>query len=67
MHILSLEDLAFQTYMNWYDMTPNKRGIAKVTAEGIMWMSAPRLSHINGGRWIAEGEMNTIRDYYGSG
>ena len=47
-------------------MAPNKRGIAKVTAEGIMWMSAPRLSHINGGRWIAEGEMNTIRDYYGS-
>ena len=48
-------------------MAPNKRGIAKVTAEGTMWMSAPRLSHINGVRWIAEGEMNTIRDYYGSG
>ena len=48
-------------------MTPNKRGIVKVTAEGTMWISAPRLLHINGGRWIAEGEMNTIRDYYGSG
>lgn len=31
-------------------MAPNKRGIAKVTAEGTMWMPAPRLSHINGGR-----------------
>lgn len=30
-------------------------------------MSALRLSHINGGRLIAEGEVNTIRDYYGSG
>jgi hypothetical protein len=48
-------------------MAPNKRGIAKVIAEGTMWMSAPRLSHINGGGWIAEGEVNTIRDYYDSG
>lgn len=25
-------------------------------------MPAPRLSHINGGRWIVEGEMNTIKE-----
>jgi hypothetical protein len=25
-------------------------------------MSVPRLSHINGGRWIAEGEVNTIKE-----
>jgi len=31
-------------------MASNKRGIAKVTAEGTVWVSAPRLSHINGGR-----------------
>ena len=43
-------------------MTPNKRGIAKVTAEGTMWMPASRLSHINGGGWIAEGEVNTIKE-----
>ena len=43
-------------------MTPNKRGIAKVTAEGTMWMSAPRLSHLNGGRWTVSGEVNTIKE-----
>jgi hypothetical protein len=31
-------------------MTPNKKGIAQVTGEGTMWTSAPRLSHLNGGR-----------------
>jgi hypothetical protein len=43
-------------------MAPNKRGIAKVTAEGMMWTSAPRLSHLNGGRWTDEGEVNTIKE-----
>jgi len=43
-------------------MTPNKRGIAKVTGEGTMWTSAPRLSHLNGGRWTVEGEVNTIKE-----
>ena len=42
--------------------TPNQRGVAKVTAEGTMWTSAPRLSHLNGGRWRVEGEVNTIRE-----
>jgi hypothetical protein len=41
---------------------PNKRGIAKVSAEGTMWTSAPRLSHLNGGRWKVEGEVNTIKE-----
>ena len=31
-------------------LTPNQRGVAKVTAEGTMWTSAPGLSHLNGGR-----------------
>jgi len=26
-------------------MMPNQRGIAKVTTEGTIWTSAPRLSH----------------------
>ncbi len=43
-------------------MAPNQRGIAKVTAEGIMWTSASRLSHLNGGRWTVEGEVNTIKE-----
>lgn len=43
-------------------MTSNKRGIAKVTAEGTMWTSAPRLLHLNGGRWTVEGEVNTIKE-----
>jgi hypothetical protein len=42
--------------------TPNQRGLAKVTAEGTMWTSAPRLSHLNGGRWKVEGEVNTIKE-----
>jgi hypothetical protein len=41
---------------------PNQRGIARVTGEGTMWTSAPRLSHLNGGRWKVEGEVNTIKE-----
>lgn len=41
---------------------PNQRGIARVTAEGMMWTSAPRLSNLNGGRWKVEGEVNMIKD-----
>ncbi len=41
---------------------PNQRGIARVTGEGTMWTSAPRLSHLNGGRWKVEGEANTIKE-----
>ncbi|HZA69101.1 MAG TPA: hypothetical protein VE548_05320 [Nitrososphaeraceae archaeon] len=43
-------------------MTPDQRGIAKVTAEGTMWTSSPRLSQLNGGRWKVEGEVNTIKE-----
>jgi hypothetical protein len=46
-------------------MAPNKRGIAKVTGEGTMWTSVPRLSHLNGGRWSVEGEVNTIKETVG--
>ena len=42
--------------------TPNQRGIAKVMAEGTMWTSAPKLSHLNGGRWKVEGDVNTIKE-----
>src|ERR671925_213354 len=42
--------------------TPNQRGIARVTAEGSMWTSAHRLSHLNGGRWKVEGQVNTIKE-----
>jgi hypothetical protein len=41
---------------------PNRRGIAKVTAEGTMWTLAPKLSHLNGGRWTVEGEANTVKE-----
>jgi hypothetical protein len=43
-------------------MAPNKRGITNVPAEGTMWTSAPRLLHLNGGRWTVEGEMDTIKE-----
>jgi hypothetical protein len=43
-------------------MVPNKRGIAQVTGEGTMWTSAPKLSHLNGGRWTVNGEVNTIKE-----
>jgi hypothetical protein len=42
--------------------TPNQRGNASVTGEGTMWTSAPRLSHLNGGRWRVEGQVNTIKE-----
>ena len=42
--------------------SPNQRGIARVTGEGSMWTSAPRLSHLNGGRWKVEGEVNTMKE-----
>jgi len=41
---------------------PNQRGLAKVTAEGIMWTSASRLSYLNGGRWKVEGQVDTIKE-----
>jgi hypothetical protein len=43
-------------------MAPNQWGIAKVTAEGIMWTNASRLSHLNDHRWRVEGEVNTIKE-----
>jgi hypothetical protein len=43
-------------------LSPNKTGFAKVTAEGTMWTSATKLSHLNGGRWTVNGEMNTIKE-----
>jgi hypothetical protein len=43
-------------------MAANQRGIARVTGEGTMWTSAPRLSDLNGGRWKVEGEVNTIKE-----
>jgi hypothetical protein len=43
-------------------MAPNRRGISQVTADGTMWTSAPRLSHLNGGRWTHNGEVNTIKE-----
>jgi hypothetical protein len=41
--------------------TSNQRGIARVTGEGTMWTSAPRLSHLNGGKWKVEGVVNMIK------
>jgi hypothetical protein len=42
---------------------PNRRGIVKITAEGTMWTTlAPRLAHLNGGRWTVEGEANTVKE-----
>ena len=43
-------------------MAPNQWGIAKVTAEGIMWTNASRLSPLNDHRWKVEGEVNTIKE-----
>jgi hypothetical protein len=41
---------------------PNRKGIAKVTAEETMWTLAPKLSHLNGGKWTVEGEANTVKE-----
>jgi len=40
----------------------NKRGIAQVTGEGTLWTSAPRLSHLNSGKWTVSGKINTIKE-----
>ncbi|MGA6992056.1 MAG: hypothetical protein WBX81_16680 [Nitrososphaeraceae archaeon] len=42
-------------------MAANQRGIARITGEGTMWTSSPRLSHLHGGRWKVEGEVNTVK------
>ena len=43
-------------------MAANQRGIARITGEGTMWTSSPRLSHLHGGRWKVEGEVNTVKE-----
>jgi hypothetical protein len=43
-------------------MTPNKKGIAQINSEGTMWTSASRLSHLNGSKWTANGEVNTVKE-----
>jgi hypothetical protein len=45
--------------------SPNKRGIAQLTAEGTMYTSASKLSHLNGAKWSVNGEVNTIRETVG--
>jgi hypothetical protein len=43
-------------------MAKNQGGIARITGEGTMWTSSPRLSHLHGGRWKVEGEANTVKE-----
>lgn len=43
-------------------VTLNKRGISQVTAEGTMWTSSSRLSHLNGGKWTINGEVNMNKE-----
>jgi hypothetical protein len=40
---------------------PGSNGIARLNAEGVMWTSSQRLSHLNGKRWTVEGTYN-IKD-----
>jgi hypothetical protein len=43
-------------------MIPNKKGIAKVSAEGTVLTSAPRLSHLNGNKWTVSCEVNIFKE-----
>lgn len=43
---------------------PDANGIAKLTGEGTMWTSAPRLSYLNGKGWIVEGDYNIKEDSF---
>jgi hypothetical protein len=43
---------------------PDTKAIARLTAEGTMWTSAPRLSQLNGEGWIVEGEYNIKEDSF---
>jgi hypothetical protein len=44
---------------------PDAKGIAKLTGEGRMWTSAPRLSQLlNGKGWTVEGEYNIKDDSF---
>ena len=46
-------------------MIPNKRGIAKVTAEGVTLTATPRLLHLNGCKWTVSGKVNIIKETVG--
>jgi hypothetical protein len=37
---------------------PGSNGMARLYAEGVMWTSSPRLTQLNGKRWIVEGDYN---------
>ena len=43
-------------------VTLNKGGISQVTAEGTMWTSSSRLSHLIGGKWTINGEVNMNKE-----
>ena len=43
-------------------MAANQRGIARITGEGTLWTSSPRLSHLHGCTWKVEGEVNTVKE-----
>jgi hypothetical protein len=43
---------------------PSSNGMARLNAEGVMWTSSPRLSQLNGKRWIVEGDYNAKEESF---
>lgn len=41
---------------------PNQKGVARISGEGTMFTTSPRLTQVNGGRWKVEGEADIIKE-----
>jgi hypothetical protein len=43
---------------------PGSNGMARLSAEGVMWTSSPGLLQLNGKRWIVEGVYNVKEESF---
>jgi len=41
---------------------PNQKGVARISGEGTMFTTSPRLTQVNGGRWKVKGEADIIKE-----
>ncbi len=41
---------------------PDQKGVARISGEGTMFTTSPRLTQVNGGRWKVEGEADIIKE-----
>jgi hypothetical protein len=41
---------------------PNSKGISKLKGEGTIWTSSPKLSELNGAKWVCDVDNNLMAD-----